>query len=71
MYFVWYDDNPQKAVATKIDEAVGRFKKHYGSNPKICMLNEAVAVADYEVAGLQLMSTKNVPQNYFWVGNEV
>jgi len=74
MYFVWYDDNPKKPVGVKIDEAVLRYKQRYGRTPNVCMLNEAVQPTDYEEAdtsdGVKVLRAKNVPQNYFWVGNE-
>jgi hypothetical protein len=74
MYFVWYDDNPKKTVEAKIDEAVLHYKQRYGQNPNICMLNEAAQPTDYETAthndGVKVLRAKNVPQNYFWVGNE-
>ncbi len=73
MYFVWYDDNPKKTIGAKLDEAILRYKEHYGQNPKVCMLNDTVPMAAYEnfaeTAHVQVMPAKNVPQNYFWVGN--
>jgi hypothetical protein len=74
MYFVWYDDNPQKPVEAKIDEAVLRYKQRYGRTPDICMLNDATPLPDYTAsmltAGLRVMPARHVPKNYFWVGNE-
>ncbi len=74
MYFVWYDDNPKKTIGAKIDEAVLRYKQHYGRTPSVCMLNDTVPSADYEPAmqsvGVRVMGAKNVPQNYFWVGTD-
>lgn len=74
MYFVWYDDNPKKTVGAKIDEAVLRYKQRYGRSPDICMLNDAVLTSDYEASeanpDIRIRAAKNVPYNYFWVGNE-
>jgi hypothetical protein len=74
MFFVWYDDNPKKAVKDKIDEAVLRYKQKYGKTPNVCMLSEKVQSNDYiptsGALGLQIRPAKNVPQNYFWIGNE-
>jgi hypothetical protein len=74
MFFVWYDDNPKKAVKDKIDEAVLRYKQKYGKMPNLCMLSEKIQSSDYSPAvsglNLQIRTAKNVPQNYFWIGNE-
>lgn len=76
MYFVWYDDNPKKTINTKIDEAVLRYKQKFGKNPNICKLNEKMEqlpgnLNGEKVAGVKVLTTKNIPQNYFWIGNEV
>ncbi len=74
MYFVWYDDNPKKSISLKIEEAICRYQQRYGCQPDICLLNEAVLPEDYARTGHQIpvkvMPARNVPQNYFWVGNE-
>lgn len=76
MYFVWYDDNPKKSVNAKIDEAVLKYKQKFGKDPSICKLNENMQPQNSEVssldevAGVKVLRAKNVPQNYFWIGNE-
>lgn len=75
MYFVWYDDNPKKTVNAKIDEAVLRYKQKFGKAPSICKLNEKmqgedVNLSENQVAGVKVQPAKNIPQNYFWIGNE-
>ena len=73
MYFVWYDDNPKKTIETKIDEAIDRYTERYGRPPAVCMLNDGIPARDYAdltaTSHVQVMAAKNVPQNYFWVGN--
>ena len=74
MYFVWYDDNPQKSIGAKIEDAVSHYTQRYGCQPDICLLNEAVLPEDYARFGfkttIKVMPARNVPRNYFWVGNE-
>lgn len=73
MYFVWYDDNPKKTVSAKIDEAVLRYKQKFGKNPSVCKLNEKMQgedLSESSVAGVKVQPAKNIPQNYFWIGNE-
>jgi len=71
MYFVWYDDNPKKPITAKIDEAVLRYKQKFGKNPSICKLSEKMQTQSGEqVAGVKVQAAKNIPQNYFWIGNE-
>ncbi len=75
MFFVWYDDNPKKAVIAKIDEAVLRYKQKFGKNPNVCKLNEKMQTLDEsltgaDLTGVKIQGTKNIPQNYFWLGNE-
>ncbi len=75
MFFVWYDDNPKKAINAKIDEAVLRYRQKFGKNPNICRLNEKMGtpgenLIGAQVAGVMIQGAKNIPQNYFWLGNE-
>ncbi len=73
MYFVWYDDNPKKSVTAKIDEGVLRYKQKFGKEPGICRLSDQTQSPEEvqsEVSGVKVERAKNVPQNYFWIGNE-
>lgn len=73
MYFVWYDDNPKKPVSAKIDEAVLRYRQKFGKNPSVCKLSDKMQPLELsdDVAGVKVQTAKNIPQNYFWIGNEV
>ncbi len=65
MYLGWFDDNPKKTPATKIDEAIAAYVERFNSRPSVVLTNEADRV---DVQGVTVRSEGYIRRNNFWVG---
>lgn len=64
---MWYDENPKKTAAEKIQEAVAAYVARFNMRPSVVLVN----IADYsEVAGIIVRSERTVGIHNFWVGLE-
>lgn len=67
MYLGWFDDNPKKASALKIQEAIFAYTERFKTQPNVVLVNEADCA---EVKGIAVRSTDFIRRNNFWVGWE-
>lgn len=65
MYLCWWDDNPKKTQAAKIQEAVTAYRAKFGTEPTEILVNEAELV---EVAGLNILVSPFIRKSTIWVG---
>ncbi len=66
---LWFDNNPQRQLAEKINRAAHRYKARFGRRPTLCYLN----TADFddkmeETNGVRLRVMTNVLRHHFWIG---
>jgi hypothetical protein len=62
---MWYDDNPKKAVAMRIAEAIQAYVDRFHSRPNVVLMNEAERI---EVKGVTTRSEGYIRKNNYWVG---
>lgn len=67
MYLGWYDDDPKKAVALKIEEAIEAYVSRFRRRPNVVLVNEADKA---DVSGVVVRSESFIRRNNFWVGRE-
>ncbi|MBK9713692.1 MAG: hypothetical protein IPO81_20690 [Kouleothrix sp.] len=67
MYLGWYDDNPKKSVALKIEEAIDAYVDRFKARPNVVLVNEADRA---EIKGVLVRSEGYIRRNNFWVGWE-
>jgi hypothetical protein len=67
MYYGWFDDNPKKTAAFKIEEAIEAYVRRFGKRPNLVLVNE-FDVAD--VKGVAVRPESFIRRNNFWVGWE-
>ncbi|HEV7129826.1 MAG TPA: hypothetical protein VGN32_20505 [Ktedonobacterales bacterium] len=72
---LWFDDDPKRPLAQKVEQAVVRYRERLGRAPDLCQLNpaQAAALATQKAAGLpalRLVADASVRPNYFLVGSE-
>ena len=66
---LWFDDNPQVPLATKIEKAARRYRERFGRPPNVCYVHpQTLAGAQGLPAGLKVVERASVQPNYFWVG---
>ncbi len=67
MYLWWFDDNPKKTAASKIEEAVAAYCERSHTRPNVVLVNEADRA---EIGGVTVRSESYIRRNNFWVGWE-
>ncbi len=75
---LWFDNDPQRGLETKIVEAANRYSEKFGRLPDTCYVNQAelnsqsrvVALASTSIASLRVMPSHNILPHHFWVGIE-
>lgn len=74
---LWYDDDPERALADKVKRAVERYQQKYGHAPDVCymldvpelraQLGEGGAML---VGDVKVLPSKSVMRYHFWLGVE-
>jgi hypothetical protein len=75
---LWFDNDPHREMAVKIEDAVRRYKEKFGMAPNTCYVNQAafdggelkLALQGIQVASLRVIPVSNVLLHHFWVGIE-
>jgi hypothetical protein len=75
MYLGWFDDNPKKAAALKIQEAIYAYTERFKSQPNVVLVNEADVSPELGgpgagLKGVVVRSASFIRRNNFWVGKE-
>lgn len=68
---LWFDNNPNRKVADKVEQAAKRYQDKLNCRPTVCYLNIAeFDEAHPEVDGIRLKPLKNVLPHHFFIGVE-
>jgi alkyl sulfatase BDS1-like metallo-beta-lactamase superfamily hydrolase len=75
---LWFDNDPNREMARKIEDAARRYKERFGVAPNICYVNQAalgegelrLALQGNQAALLRVVPASNVLLHHFWVGVE-
>ena len=65
MYLGWYDDNPKKALAVKLSEAIEAYEDRFGTHPNIVLVNEAEVA---QIDGVEITAKPFIRRYNYWVG---
>ncbi len=74
---LWYDGDPHRGLAAKVEEAAQRYQEKFGSAPNTCYVNQAelndqnlaIALSGVHDA-LRVLPAHNILPHHFWVGVE-
>ena len=75
---LWFDNDPNREMGRKIEDAARRYKERFGVAPNICYVNQAalgggefkLALQGIQAASLRVVPASNVLLHHFWVGIE-
>ena len=70
---LWYDDDPGRDLAEKINRAVRRYRQKFGSPPDACYVHPSTMEGNgkaHEVGGVRITSMPSVLRHHFWLGQE-
>lgn len=65
---LWFDDSPRPLPA-KVERAVEHFRRKYGQQPTLCLVNPVLVNAGKEVVqGVEVRGARTVLPHHFLVG---
>ncbi len=70
---LWFDNDPQRSLSAKVQDAALRYQEKFGVAPNACYVNRA-AVGDAEVIvpvrglNLRVIPSRQILAHHFWVG---
>jgi hypothetical protein len=68
---LWYDNDPKRSLAVKVDQAVNRYQVRFGRKPTVCYLNEVDLNGHAgEVKSIRLQAKANVLRHHLLVAEE-
>ena len=67
---LWYDDDPDRTLAQKIERAAVRYEQKLGERPTICLVDRKVLEegAQLEIDGILVESSRSVLAKHLWLG---
>jgi hypothetical protein len=71
---LWFDNDPQRGLAAKIEEAARRYREKFGAVPNTCYVSQVEWDKQGTMAppksGLRVVPARNILPHHFWVGVE-
>jgi hypothetical protein len=68
---LWFDNDPNRKLADKINRAVTRYQVRFGRRPTTCYINyKEFDGQTEEINGVRLRPVADVRRHHFWVGVE-
>jgi hypothetical protein len=73
---LWFDDDSGRDLTAKVARAAAHYQTKYGRAPQLCYVNPDTLTHERNgsrgngdvVAGVQVLSSKTVLPNHFWLG---
>lgn len=68
---LWFDNDPQRQMADKINRAATRYQIRFGRRPTTCYISSADFDGQTdEIGGIRLKPASDVRRHHFWIGEE-
>lgn len=66
---LWYDNDAQSDLMTRIERAVTYYREKYGDTPNLCFVHPCMLV-EKKLNGvtIEVRTTRSVLPNHFWIG---
>jgi hypothetical protein len=66
---LWFDNDKQADLATKIQRAASYYHNKYGKAPNLCLVHpRTLGNIAWKGAGIEVKTTRSVLPNHFWLG---
>jgi hypothetical protein len=66
---LWFDNDPQIDIRTKLNRAVAYYQKKYGQTPDLCYVHPSMLIGKaIPAAGVDVQPDKMILPNHFWIG---
>lgn len=68
---LWFDNNDQHDMESKLQRAVDYYEKKYGKRPSVCVVHPLTMAGNQkDPLGLDIRTSNNVLPHHFWLGEE-
>lgn len=69
---LWFDNNDQRDLVTKILHAADYYNDKYGYPPNMCLVHPSMLEGQkkVDIKGLDVRASNSVLPNHFWIGEE-
>jgi hypothetical protein len=72
---LWFDSDPSRGLATKIEDAARRYREKFGQPPDTCYISKTAVIDAGMQQTLSGLAVRVVPSttilpHHFWVGKE-
>ncbi len=65
---MWFDNDPNVALETKLSRATTYYLTKYGSAPNACYVHPTMIEQPRSVGGIAIKTHKSIRPGYFWIG---
>lgn len=66
---LWFDNDKQTDLPTKIERAAAYYQKKYGKKPDLCFVHPSmIAEAQPQSPGIDVKANRLVLPNHLWLG---
>jgi hypothetical protein len=66
---LWFDNDPQMDIRTKIDRAIVYYQKKYGQMPDLCYVHPSMLAGKLLPSGeVDVQTDQMILPNHFWIG---
>ena len=68
---LWFDNNDQRDMESKLQRAVEYYEKKYGKRPGVCVVHPlTLAGQQKDLLGLNIRTSNTVLPHHFWLGED-
>jgi hypothetical protein len=65
---LWLDADSSRTFEEKIKRAADYYRRKYGRQPELCMVNSRQLAGEQQVGPVQVVPAGNVLPHHFWLG---
>lgn len=66
---LWFDNDPQIDIRTKLNRAIAYYQKKYGQTPDLCYVHPSMLPEkSMHSAGVEVQPDQMILPNHFWLG---
>lgn len=64
---LWFNSDPKKSLAAKVEEAAARYQHKFGRRPNLCYVHSSMVDGPTQVDGVRVVPRRNTLVNHFHV----
>ncbi|MFB0546651.1 MAG: hypothetical protein ACETWB_07055 [Anaerolineae bacterium] len=67
--WMWFDDDPERSIEEKIEQAARRYHQKFGRSPNTCYVNVlALSQDELRCGEIKVIAVSNILPHHFWLG---